>query len=92
MNWIEAETLTSEFDAQEAAHDYAHEGWYFRIKRLSERQWVVLVRWGRVNKPSCCRLEKRTYVGEDLHPAYEPPKRTNRRLIYHRRKYLMKVA
>lgn len=92
MSWIEAETLTSEFDAQVAGHDYAHEGWYFRVKRLSERKWVVLVKWGRVRLPRCCRLETRRYVKEKPHRAYEPPRRQNGRLIYYRRKALLRVA
>lgn len=62
--WLLAETLPSEFDAQLAAHDYAHEGWYFRIKRTSDSTWSVFVRWGRRNRPQCCRPTKRTYVSE----------------------------
>lgn len=73
--WIEAEVTRSEYDAQVAAHDYAHWGWYFRIKRLSERRWVVYVQWGRQTQLRCCGTEKRRYVKEEPHRALPYPKK-----------------
>lgn len=73
--WIRAETTHSEYDAQVAAHDYAHPGWYFRIKRTGEYTWDVLVRWGRLRLPACCRPTKRRYVDEEPSGGFRSPAR-----------------
>lgn len=69
--FIRAEGCTSEFDAQVAAHDYAHEGYYFRIVRGSEAHWDVYVKYGRERLPACCK-NKRTYVDEPTQVFWEP--------------------
>lgn len=68
---------TPPVEAQEAAHDYAHEGYYFRIvpERLGRdrvtREWHVYVMYGREKKPACC-VNKRTYVNEAPTQLWEP--------------------
>lgn len=65
------ETFTSRFDARVAAHDYAHEGYYFRVLRSGDQLWEVWVAWGREVLPACCR-NKRTYVDEPSKQLWEP--------------------
>lgn len=79
--WIEAEAWESggpvaPVEAQEAKHDYAHEGYYVRLIPEVQadgvrRIWRVMVQWGRRTRPRCC-VNKRVYVDEEPTVMWHP--------------------
>ena len=50
-------------DAQVVAHNFAHMGYFFRVVRMSDRQWAIFTKPGRTKLPRCC-VHKRSYVRE----------------------------
>jgi hypothetical protein len=63
--WTFAEHHSVLLNAEIAAHDYAHMGYYFRIIRnYTDNVWDIFLRPGRTQLPACCRPKKRTYVTE----------------------------
>ena len=61
--WIDSgEIFHNILDARIAAHDYAHYGWYTRVKkipatRMQKQHWELYVKWGRTRFPACCRTK-----------------------------------